>query len=170
MISMRIIGVLLLGASILAASDVVRIERMSLDLATEVAKRSVEACRTQGYWVSAVVVDRSANVQVAMRDTYAPRFTLQIAEQKANAVIMAGTDSGTFVANRADIRNEINNIDGLIMMRGALPVKSGDVMLGAVGVSGAPGGDLDEACAAKALKSLEERLAFAMMEDEKEEK
>jgi uncharacterized protein GlcG (DUF336 family) len=170
MISMRIIGVLLLGASILAASDVVRIERMSLDLATEVAKRSVEACRTQGYWVSAVVVDRSANVQVAMRDIYASRFTLQIAEQKANAVIMAGTDSGTFVANRADIRNEINNIDGLIMMRGALPVKSGDVMLGAVGVSGAPGGDLDEACAAKALKSLEERLAFAMMEDEKEEK
>ena len=55
------------------------------------------------------------------------------------------------------------------MMRGALPVKSGDVMLGAVGVSGAPGGDLDAACAAKALKSLEERLAFAMMEEEKEE-
>lgn len=167
--SIRIIGVWLLGVSALAASDVVQIERMSLDLATEVAKRSVEVCRAQGYWVSAVVVDRSANVQVAMRDTYASRFTMQIAEQKANAVIMAGTDSATFVTNRADIRNELNNIDGLIMMRGALPVKSGDVMLGAVGVSGAPGGDLDAACAAKALKSLEERLAFAMMEEEKEE-
>jgi len=165
----RIAGTLLLGAAALVASDVVKIERMSLDLATEVAKRSVEACRAQGYWVSVVVVDRSANVQVLLRDTYAPRFTAQIAEQKANAVIMAGTDSGTFVANRTDIRNELNNIDGLIMMRGALPVKSGDVMLGAVGVSGAPGGDRDEGCAAKALKSLEERLAFAMMEEEKEE-
>ena len=164
----KIAGILLLGTSLLMAGDVVKIERMSLELATEVAKRSVEACRAQGYWVSAVVVDRSANVQVVMRDTYAPRFTIQIAEQKANSVIMAGTDSATFVTNRADIRNELNNIDGLIMMGGALAVKSGDVMLGAVGVSGAPGGDLDAACAAKALKSLEERLAFAMMEDEEE--
>ena len=164
----KIAGILLLGASVLMAGDVVKIERMSLELATEVAKRSVEACRAQGYWVSAVVVDRSANVQVALRDTYAPRFTIQIAEQKANSVIMAGTDSATFVASRADIRNELNNIDGLIMMGGALAVKSGDVMLGAVGVSGAPGGDLDAACAAKALKSLEERLAFAMMGEEEE--
>lgn len=160
--------IFLLGASTLIAGDVVKIERMSLELATEVAKRSVEACRAQGYWVSAVVVDRSANVQVVMRDTYAPRFTMQIAEQKANAVIMAGTDSAAFVAGRADIRNELNNIDGLIMMGGALAVKSGDVMLGAVGVSGAPGGDLDAACAAKALKSLKERLAFALMGDEEE--
>ena len=164
----KIAGILLLGTSLLMAGDVVKIERMSLELATEVAKRSIEACRAQGYWVSAVVVDRSANVQVVMRDTYAPRFTIQIAEQKANSVIMAGTDSATFVTNRADIRNELNNIDGLIMMGGALAVKSGDVMLGAVGVSGAPGGDLDAACAAKALKSLEERLAFAMMEDEEQ--
>ncbi len=151
------------------AADVVKIERMSLDLASEIAKRSVEACRAQGYWVSAVVVDRSANVQVVLRDTYAARFTMTIAEQKANAVIMAGTDSGTFVANRADIRNELNNIDGLIMMEGGLAVKSGDTLLGAVGVSGAPGGHLDAACAAKALKSLEERLAFATMESDEDE-
>jgi len=165
---LKIAGLLLAGVSAFGAADVVKIERMSLDLATEVAKRSVEACRAQGYWVSAVVVDRSANVQVVLRDTYAARFTMQIAEQKANAVIMSGSDSASFVTNRADIRNEINNIDGLIMMRGALAVKSGDVMLGAVGVSGAPGGDLDAACAAKALKSLEERLAFSLMEEDEE--
>jgi uncharacterized protein GlcG (DUF336 family) len=166
---MKIVGLLCLCVSILTAAVVVKIERMSLELATEVAKRSVEACRAQGYWVSAVVVDRSANVQVVMRDTYAARFTMQIAEEKANAVIMGGTDSATLVSNRADIRNELNNIDGLIMMRGGLAVKSGDVLLGAVGVSGAPGGDLDAACAAKALKSLEERLAFSLMDDADEE-
>jgi len=165
---MKMASLLLAGVSAFGAADVVKIERMSLDLATEVAKRSVEACRAQGYWVSAVVVDRSANVQVVLRDTFAARFTMQIAQQKANAVIMSGSDSASFVANRGDIRNEINNIDGLIMMRGGLPVKSGDVMLGAVGVSGAPGGDLDAACAAKALKSLEERLAFSLMEEEEE--
>lgn len=157
------------AATMLSAADVVKIERMDLGLATEIAERSVAACRDQGYWVSAVVVDRSANVQVVMRDTYAARFTMQIAEQKANAVIMAGTDTSSFVANRSDIRNELNNIDGLIMMEGGLPVKSGDTLLGAVGVSGAPGGKLDAACAAKALESLKERLAFALMGDDDEE-
>lgn len=78
---------------------------------------------------------------------------------------MAGTDTSSFVANRSDIRNEINNIDGLIMMEGGLLVKSGDTTLGAVGVSGAPGGKLDAGCAAKALK---ERLVFALMNDDEE--
>ena len=154
------------AAAVLFGGDVVKIDRMDLTLATEIAKRSVEACRAQGYWVSAVVVDRSANVQVVMRDTYAPRFTMQIAEQKANTAIMAGTDTASFIANRGDIRNEIDNIDGLIMMEGGVLVRSGDTVLGAVGVSGAPGGKLDAACAAKALHSLKERLAFALMDDE----
>jgi len=162
----RLLGILAASATIASAADVVKIERMDLGLATEVAKRSVEACREQGYWVSAVVVDRSANVQVVMRDTYAARFTMTIAEQKANAAIMAGTDTAAFLANRGDIRNEIDNIDGLIMMEGGLLVTSGDTVLGAVGVSGAPGGKLDAACAAKALQSLKERLAFALMDDE----
>jgi len=159
-------AVLMAASSLLCGADVVKIERMDLGLASEIAKRSVEACREQGYWVSAVVVDRSANVQVVLRDTYAARFTMEIAERKANAAIMAGTDTSSFVANRGDIRNELNNIDGLIMMEGGLPVKSGDTILGAVGVSGAPGGKLDAACAAKALDSLKERLAFALMDDD----
>lgn len=163
-----LLGVLALTPLLLNAADVVRIERMDLGLASEIAKRAVGACREEGYWVSAVVVDRSANIQVVMRDTYAARFTMQIAEEKANAVIMAGTDTTTFVANRSEIRNELNNIDGLIMMEGGLPVKSGDTLIGAVGVSGAPGGRLDAACAAKALASLKERLAFALMEDDEE--
>jgi uncharacterized protein GlcG (DUF336 family) len=150
----------------LNAADVVRVERMSVELANEVAMQSVKACRAKGYWVSAVVVDKSGNLQVALRDTLASRFTLQIAEEKANAVIMSGIDSGAFVKNRSDIRNELNHIDGIIMMQGGVAVKSGDTLLGAVGVSGAPGGEKDEACAKAALKALEERLAFATMEEE----
>ena len=163
---MKIIGSVLLVGNILTAGDVVKIERMSMELANEIAKRTVEVCRAQGYWVSAVVVDKSANVQVIIRDTYAPRFTMSIAEQKANLVMMSGLVSGSFVEKRSDIRHELNNIQGLVMMRGAVPVKSGDIIIGAVGVSGAPGGERDEGCAKAALKSLEERLAFAMMEDD----
>ncbi|MFT7003510.1 MAG: hypothetical protein ACJAWW_000859 [Sulfurimonas sp.] len=162
----KVIFILIMGISALFGSDVVKIERMSMELALEVAKKSVESCREKGYWVSAVVVDKSANIQVVLRDTRAARFTIQIAEQKANLVIMAGSDSAEFVPARNDIRNELNNIDGLIMMVGGVAVKSGDVTLGAVGVSGAPGGEKDAACANEALNLLKERLAFATMSDD----
>lgn len=164
--TLKIITLLIIGASTLLSTDVVKIPRMSMDLAMEVAKKSVESCRNKGYWTSAVVVDRSANVQVVLRDTHAARFTMDIAKQKANLVIMSGIDTSSFIPKRSDIRNELNNIDGLIMMQGGVAIKSGDTVLGAVGVSGAPGGDIDEACALEGLKSLKERLAFAMMSDD----
>ena len=164
--TVKIITLLIISVSTLFSSDVVNIPRMSMDLAMEVAKHSVESCRKKGYWTSAVVVDRSANVQVVLRDTHAARFTMDIARQKANLVIMSGTDSSSFVPKRSDIRNELNNIDGLIMMQGGVAIKSGDTILGALGVSGAPGGEIDEACALQALESLKERLAFAAMSDD----
>jgi len=164
--TLKIIALLIITTSTLFSADVVKIPRMSMDLAMEIAKKSVESCRDKGYWVSAVVVDRSANIQVALRDTHAARFTMDISRQKANLVIMAGIDTSSFVPKRSDIRHELNNIDGLIMMQGGVAIKSGDTTLGAVGVSGAPGGDIDEACALEGLKSLKERLAFAMMSDD----
>lgn len=145
----------------LFASDIVTYKQMSLELATQIAQDSLMTCRDRGYQVSAVVVDRSGNLQVALRDVYASRFTTEIAQRKANAVIMAGTDSGSLRKNREDIRQELNHINGLIVMEGALPIVSNGILLGAVGVSGAPGGDKDAACAAEALKAVEERLVFA---------
>lgn len=165
----KLFTLITLSISTLFSADVVKIERMSMELAMEVAKRSVESCRAKGYWVSAVVVDRSANTQVVLRDTHAARFTIDLATQKANLMIMSGLDTSTFVPARNDIRNELNNIDGLIMMIGGVAIKSGDTLLGAVGVSGAPGGERDEACAKEALKSLEERLAFALLAEDDDE-
>jgi uncharacterized protein GlcG (DUF336 family) len=57
--------------------------------------------------------------------------------------IMSGSDSGEFRAARGDIRPELNHIDGLIVMDGALPIRAAGSLIGAVGVSGAPGGDKD---------------------------
>jgi len=114
-----------------------------------------------GYQVTAVVVDRNATPQVIIRSSLAPRFTIQIASEKANASIMAGIKSGELRNNRQDIRNELNHIDGLIMMQGAIPVTASGSLLGAIGVSGAPGGEKDELCAQKALDKIAERLEFA---------
>ena len=144
-----------------AQPDVLSVKQISLELARDVAMDAVEACRKEGYNVSAVVLDRAGNVQAALRDTLAPRYTLEIAERKAGMSVMSGVDSGEFRAARSDIRPELNHIDGLIVMEGGLPIRAAGSLIGAVGVSGAPGGDKDAACAAAALKKVEERLEFA---------
>ena len=143
------------------AIDVINQKNIALDLANDLAKISVEKCRKKGYQVSSVIVDRHANLRTAMRDDLAARQTLEIAKRKANMVIMAGIDSGTFRDARSDIRLDLNHIDGLIVMQGGVAIRAGGALIGAIGISGAPGGDIDEACAKEALASIQERLDFA---------
>jgi uncharacterized protein GlcG (DUF336 family) len=142
------------------ANDAFSVKNVGLELATDLAKEAVNECRKQGYQVSAVVVDRNGLVRVAMRDDLAPRFTLQISEEKANLAVMAGTSSGDFRNRRDDIRREMNHVDGIIVMEGGLEIIAGGNRLGAIGVSGAPGGDIDQACAQKALDKYADRLEF----------
>ena len=156
---------ILLTASLSAMAaqpDLLPVRQISMELARDIAMGAIEACRKDGYTDSAVVLDRAGNVQAALRDSLAARHTLEIAERKDGMSIMSGSDSGEFRAARGDIRPELNHIDGLIVMDGALPIRAAGSLIGAVGVSGAPGGEKDAACAASALKKVEERLEFAL--------
>jgi len=143
------------------ASDSFHTNNIGMELARDIASESILACRKKGFQVSAVVVDRNGLVRAALRDDLASRFTRQIAEEKANSVILSGMNSGTFRNKRADIRQELDHIDGIIIMRGALPILAAGSRIGAIGVSGAPGGDIDEACARAGLEKVTDRLEFA---------
>jgi uncharacterized protein GlcG (DUF336 family) len=160
LIRLCVLALIVTAAGTLRAGDVYSIKNIGLDLAKDIAAAAVDACRKQGYQVSAVVVDRNGLLRVAMRDDLAPRFTTQISEEKANLAVMAGTSSGDFRNRRDDIRAEMNHLDDLIVMEGALEIIAGGARLGAIGVSGAPGGDIDEACAQKALDKYADRLDF----------
>lgn len=153
-------AVLLFSLQQAVAADTLETRIMTLSLATDIARQAVAACAKSGYQVSAVVVDRGGAPQVVMRDVYASRFTTEIAERKANAVVLSGVSSAEFRLNRADIVSEMNEIDGVLVLAGALPIRAAGVLLGAVGVSGAPGGDKDEVCARAGLDSVQERLDF----------
>lgn len=144
-----------------SADDLVEVKRLSMEMARDIAQGSVEACRKAGYQVTAVVVDRDGFEQMVMRDTLAPRFTLQIAREKANAVILSGVSSGVFRANRQDIRTEMNHVDGILVLDGGVPIRAAGSLVGAVGVSGAPGGDKDAVCAEAGVEAVRERLEFA---------
>jgi uncharacterized protein GlcG (DUF336 family) len=151
---------LVFSVSPVLAEDVIEEKNIGLELANDLAFESVKACRENGFSVSAVVVDRHGNVRAALRDDYASNFTLQIAEEKANSTIMSGLKSGQFRALRGDIRPELNHVNGILIMVGAVPIVKDGVRIGALGVSGAPGGEKDELCAVKALEKLEDRLLF----------
>ncbi len=150
----------LLSTTNSVASDMIHTSNIGMELARDIASASIQACRKKGYQVSAVVVDRNGLTRAALRDDLAPRFTLEIARGKANSVILSGVSSGQFRKNRGDIRADLEHIDGMIIMQGGLPINVAGSRIGAIGVSGAPGGDLDENCARQALDSLSERIDF----------
>jgi len=143
------------------AADVVNFKTVSLELARDLAQAAVEACRANGYQVAAIVVSRNGDPQVMLRDSMAPRYTMQIAREKAEAVILSGVASSEFRRNRQDIRMEMNHVKGILVLEGGLPIRAGGSLLGAIGVSGAPGVEIDEAFAQAALNKLQERLEFA---------
>ena len=143
------------------ATDVVNVKLMTLDLAVDIAQGAIDACREDGYQISVVVVDRSGRTQVVMRDIFANQYMTQLAQAKANAVVLSNTSSSALRKNRADIAAELNLLDDLLVLDGGLPVTVAGSMIGAVGVSGAPGGDKDEACAQSGIDGVQERLDFA---------
>ena len=146
------------------AADVVNDTSIGMDLSRDIASAAITACRADGYHISAVVVDRFGLLRAALRDDLASRFTLEIAQRKANMTVMAWTDSGQFRDARGDIRPELNHIDGLIVMDGGVRIIAAGYNIGAIGVSGAPGGKLDRECALRGIAALEERIEFAIDE------
>ena len=145
----------------LQAADVISVRLMTLDLAVDIAQGAIDACREDGYQISVVVLDRSGRTQVVMRDVFANQYMTQLAQAKANAVVLSNTSSSALRKNRADIAAELNLLDDLLVLDGGLPVTVAGSMVGAVGVSGAPGGDKDEACAQRGLDDVQEKLDFA---------
>lgn len=153
-------GLLTLAQAALA-QDLVTTRVLSLDMARDIATAAIEACRKQGYQVSVAVTDRSGDPLVILRDIYSNRYLTQIALGKANAVVMSNVSSAELRRNRGDMVNELNLLEGVLVLDGGLPVQVAGSLVGAVGVSGAPSGQVDEGCARKGIDAVQEILDFA---------
>ena len=143
------------------ATDLVPTRLLGLEPAQDIAAAAVAACRKDGYQVAVVVTDRSGDPVVMLRDVFVSKYMVEIAQNKANAVVMSNSSSGELRTNMARIRDELNELDGVLLMEGGLPIRFNGGLIGAVGVSGAPGGDKDEACAQAGIDAIQERLDFA---------
>ncbi len=141
------------------AAPTVTFKRLSLETATAIAQGAIADCRKQGIQIGVTVVDRDGTVQVTLRDTIAAPITLSISRQKAFTAVNFNAATSQ-LGSRAD--TPIGRIDGLVMTAGGLPVQAGGQLLGGVGVSGAPSGKTDEACAQAGIDQVIDDLEMAM--------
>ncbi|MBI2727509.1 MAG: heme-binding protein [Polaromonas sp.] len=144
-----------------AQAQAVRTEKnMSLDLANQIAAASVAACAANGYAVAATVVDRAGTVRAVQRADNAGPHTLGASQAKA--FTSASAKNTTLAMMDASQKNpaaaNLVHIPGYLLLGGGVPVKVGNEVIGAVGVGGAPGGNLDEQCAMVALDKVKALL------------
>lgn len=141
---------------------VVTYKSLSVDTALELAKAGLESCRKAGFQIAISVIDRGGNLQVTLRDQLAGPHTTDTAYRKAWTAVSFRTNTSALakVAEKGGAW-AIRNVTKALPLGGGVPIRDGDgVMLGAVGVSGAPGGAMDEACGKAGIAAIEEKIAF----------
>jgi uncharacterized protein GlcG (DUF336 family) len=131
---------------------------LTIDVAQAIAQEAMLRCRADGYKVTVRVVDGSNNLKVFVRDDGASMGTVEVAQMKANTVMAFGRPSGPPANLPAGAPVPPPLLPGTINAMGGVPIKVGDQLIGAVAVSGAPGGDKDAACANAGLAKVADRL------------
>jgi uncharacterized protein GlcG (DUF336 family) len=150
----------LLAASAVQAqtpAPAVRTEKnISLALANQIAAEAVAACAANGYNVAATVVDRAGTVRAVQRADNAGPHTLASSERKAwtSASAKSATQAMMEGAQKNAGAANLVYLPGFLLLGGGVPVKSGNEVIGAVGVGGAPGGHLDDQCANAAIEKV----------------
>lgn len=139
----------------------VPVPRMHADLALRAAQATVEACRGEGLNIAVTVVDRGGHAQLVLRDTLAMPVSLEVSRQKAVTAMNFNAPTSVLVESRAQT-SSLEKIDGVIFLAGGLPINAGGSILGGIGVSGAPSGAQDEACAQAGLDAIIDDLEMGM--------
>ncbi len=129
-------------------------------LAVEAAQAAIASCKTQGYTVSVAVVDRMGSLKLLIVGDGASALTRRLSRRKAYTAAVRRVSSGELAKQVAapGAFNPTLYDPQLVTAVGGLPIKVGDETIGAIGVSGAPGGDKDEACANAGLAKIADRL------------
>jgi len=131
---------------------------LTLDVAQAIAQEAMAKCHADGYNVTVLVVDALNAPKALLRADGATASTTEVAKMKATATMLYNRPSGPAQPLPPGTAAPPATIPGTINAQGGVPIKVGGVTIGAVAVSGAPGGDKDAACANTALEKLADKL------------
>jgi uncharacterized protein GlcG (DUF336 family) len=147
------------GLATSANAQLVTHKDLTLAMAVTMAQTAIATCKTNGYAVSANVVGRGGDVIVAMRGDGTGPHTLENSMKKAYTSKAQRRPSGEFATAVKDNPTAgALRLTNIVPAQGALPIKVGEDTIGAIGVSGAPGGDKDEACAKAGIEKVADQL------------
>ena len=133
---------------------------MTPETALKAALAAQKKCRDSGFQATVAVVDRSGVVQVLLRDRFAGPHTTDMAVAKAYTAVSFRTNTTELAAASQPGRPQsgIRNRPGIAAVGGGLMIEAGGSLLGGIGVSGAPGGKEDDACAAAGIAAIREDI------------
>ena len=130
------------------------------ETALKAAQAALKKCRGSGYQATIAVVDRMGVVQVLLRDRFAGPHTVDMASAKAYSAVSFRTNTSELAdATQAGRpQSGIRHRPGVAAVGGGMIIEAGGSLLGAIGVSGAPGGKEDDACAAAGIEAIREDI------------
>jgi uncharacterized protein GlcG (DUF336 family) len=143
-----------------AAEGLLSTKRLSASLAAEAVAAAVAACAEKNYHVSAVVLDYSGVRQAFLRGDNTGSQNMLTANDKAFTATTFGTDTADIVkrSQSGSVSTSFAKVPHLVLASGGVVIKVGNEVIGAIGVSGAPGGDNDAACAKAGLDKIKDRM------------
>ena len=139
---------------------------LPLALAVKAATKAIATCASNGYPVSAVIVDTSGVIKLEAKGDHSTILTTTSAFRKAYTVVTFGPifrfdASSTFAALAAKNPSgaALATLPDVALLPGGVAIKAGDEIVAALGIGGSPGGDKDEACAQAGVESIKDDIA-----------
>ncbi|MBM3345991.1 MAG: heme-binding protein [Betaproteobacteria bacterium] len=136
--------------------------QLTPDTALDAARAALAACRRNGHQVAVAVVDRAGVTQVMLRDRFAGAHTPATASGKAWTAVSFRTNTTELVdlTQAGRPQSGIRQISGAVMIGGGMLIEAQGAILGGIGISGAPGGDADDACARAGIAAIRDKIDF----------
>ena len=154
------LALFLLCSSVHAADVTYTLKLLTPETALKAAQAALARCRASGYQVAVAVTDRMGVVQVVLRDRFAGPHTPDMASAKAYTAASFRTNTTELAEATQPGRAQsgIRNRPGVAAVGGGMTIEASGALLGAIGVSGAPGGREDDACAAAGIAAIRDEL------------
>lgn len=134
---------------------------IALNAAYEAASGALTQCRKDGLRVTVTVLDRNARTRVVLHDDGASPHTVENSLRKAFTALTFRQPSGEagkrFTSNPANLG--FLHLTNVTTLAGGLPILAGNEVVGAIGISGAPSGDMDAVCAQVGIDRIAKALA-----------
>lgn len=161
--SFALTAALLSSAAMAADPALVTTQKLPWQTAAKLASEAVQICAAQGYSVTAAVVDPSGHEQAVIKGDTVPLQSLSVAYRKAYTAFSYGqafnkNSTSELIAAKLDgpANGALNTVPEVIFIAGGVTLRrANQQVIGGLGVSGAPGGDKDEACAVQAVKKFQ---------------